>query len=376
MQVCRFCWLLCFWYIECQGDSSNRKKRIGYATAPNDVWALGVILVNLAAGRNPWRQASLSDETFYAYLSDPNFLLKILPISRELNQILKRIFCIDPLRRISLNELRERIKRCKYFTRTPQVERLERQQALDREFMTLRKLKMPPVTGAPPSPPATPRSNRSQASISSSTASWQHRITPPTSRDGCVADEKLDILDMQVWALSLKHYIHLQNTPAHYPSIFQHEWALAPAQTAPYFILSSIQTGTHTHTHIFNTITVIYIYIYIYPLFFHSTIRADNCWPIHPVLFLFPFLSPLHAILYVIGLFFLPSCSSCPYYAFSVSLHTLSPHRSPFFLFSVCICSFIPLVFFPSESCCYGRRLSWCSSIFKKTTHWTQTLQK
>ncbi|KAL1933664.1 hypothetical protein VTP01DRAFT_7754 [Rhizomucor pusillus] len=183
---------------ECQGDSSNRKKRIGYATAPNDVWALGVILVNLAAGRNPWRQASLSDETFYAYLSDPNFLLKILPISRELNQILKRIFCIDPLRRISLNELRERIKRCKYFTRTPQVERLERQQALDREFMTLRKLKMPPVTGAPPSPPATPRSNRSQASISSSTASWQHRITPPTSRDGCVADEKLDILDMQV----------------------------------------------------------------------------------------------------------------------------------------------------------------------------------
>ncbi|KAI9320509.1 kinase-like domain-containing protein, partial [Dichotomocladium elegans] len=113
---------------ECQGSgssSSSNDRIAGYATAPNDVWALGVILINLAAGRNPWRQASLNDETFCAYLANPNFLLKILPISRELNVILKRIFCIDPIRRITLDELRNRIKRCRYFTRTPLVERLE-----------------------------------------------------------------------------------------------------------------------------------------------------------------------------------------------------------------------------------------------------------
>lgn len=90
-----------------------------------------MILINLAAGRNPWKQASLKDETFRAYLADPDFLLKILPISRELNRILKRIFCIDPLRRIGLKELKHRIQQCKYFTRTAEVDRWERLQDLD-----------------------------------------------------------------------------------------------------------------------------------------------------------------------------------------------------------------------------------------------------
>ncbi|KAI9299924.1 kinase-like domain-containing protein [Cunninghamella echinulata] len=116
---------------ECQGDlAKQRQQRVGYATAPNDIWALGVILINLAAGRNPWKQASLQDETFRAYLADPDFLLKILPISRDLNRILKRIFCVDPLRRIGLKELKQRIQQCKYFTRTAEVDRWERLQDL------------------------------------------------------------------------------------------------------------------------------------------------------------------------------------------------------------------------------------------------------
>ncbi|KAI8147327.1 kinase-like domain-containing protein [Fennellomyces sp. T-0311] len=171
---------------ECQGDLNRKKssRRIGYATAPNDVWSLGVILINMAAGRNPWRQASLNDDTFCAYLSDPNFLLKILPISRELNQILKRIFCIDPLRRIGLEELKERIKRCKHFTRTAEVEKLEIQQDLERESLGLhiRSYKQQPKVVLPPSPPATPRSDRSRSSLAT-TASWQQRLTtPPSSR--------------------------------------------------------------------------------------------------------------------------------------------------------------------------------------------------
>lgn len=178
---------------ECQGDlrkaSSQRRSatRVGYATAPNDVWALGVILINLAAGRNPWRQASLTDETFCAYLADPNFLLKILPISRELNQILKRIFCVDPLRRISLDELRERIKRCKHFTRTPQVERLESRSRLSVNSSI-------PKVVLPPSPPASPRHSSSwkQHHAKATTQVQQQRLTtPPVSQDKAVDDDAL-----------------------------------------------------------------------------------------------------------------------------------------------------------------------------------------
>lgn len=145
----------------------NTTDRVGYATGPNDVWALGVILINLATGRNPWKQASLKDETFRAFLADPDFLLSILPISRELNRILKRIFCIDPVRRITLSELKEKIRNCKYFTRTAEVDRWELtiQQQLRRQKKKVVQL--------PPSPPSTPCSNRSR---STSPALWQQRI--------------------------------------------------------------------------------------------------------------------------------------------------------------------------------------------------------
>ncbi|EIE75472.1 hypothetical protein G6F46_000872 [Rhizopus delemar] len=133
---------------ECQGDLLRGTNHIGYATGPNDIWSLGVILINLSTGRNPWKQASLSDETFRAYLSNPDFLIQILPISRELNRILKLIFCIDPTRRINLHELKKQIRHCKYFTRTAESDRYE-------------QLHLPskPIQ-LPPSPPITPHPSR------------------------------------------------------------------------------------------------------------------------------------------------------------------------------------------------------------------------
>ncbi|KAI9315644.1 kinase-like domain-containing protein, partial [Dichotomocladium elegans] len=134
---------------ECQGDDVNLAN--GYATAPNDVWALGVILLNLATGRNPWRQACLADETFRSYLSNRDHLYDVLPISRELNGIVKRIFCIDPARRIGLSELRESILGCKYFTRTIQVERVEKE-----GHPNVRSSKYNLQSIFPPSPPTMP----------------------------------------------------------------------------------------------------------------------------------------------------------------------------------------------------------------------------
>ncbi|CAG8727644.1 163_t:CDS:2, partial [Acaulospora morrowiae] len=47
---------------------------------------------------------------------DPDFLKSILPLSDELNEVLKDIFNLDPEKRISLEELRERILACHSFT--------------------------------------------------------------------------------------------------------------------------------------------------------------------------------------------------------------------------------------------------------------------
>lgn len=90
-----------------------------YESAPNDVWSLGVILVNLTCGRNPWKRASIEDSTFRAYLKDPLFLKSILPLSDEMICILSRIFECDPRKRITIPELRNLILDCPQFTMNP-----------------------------------------------------------------------------------------------------------------------------------------------------------------------------------------------------------------------------------------------------------------
>ena len=83
------------------------------------MWSLGVILVNLTCGRNPWKRASMEDSTFRAYRNNPRFLSSILPLSLDLDFILSRIFEQDPLRRIRIPELRDLILRCSSFTTRP-----------------------------------------------------------------------------------------------------------------------------------------------------------------------------------------------------------------------------------------------------------------
>ncbi|KAI8335817.1 kinase-like domain-containing protein [Chlamydoabsidia padenii] len=105
---------------ECQSGMIRNHQRIkGYSTQQNDIWSLGVILINFATGRNPWKQANMQDPTFAAYVQKPkHFFRRILPgISDELDRILGRIFCLDPALRISLPELKFRILKCQSFTR-------------------------------------------------------------------------------------------------------------------------------------------------------------------------------------------------------------------------------------------------------------------
>ncbi|TFK90223.1 kinase-like protein [Polyporus arcularius HHB13444] len=91
---------------ECLGSLGGLKP---YCTRFGDIWALGVILVNMITGRQPWRMAEPVDECFAWFLTDPHMLMKSLPISDGVNAILHRIFVLNPLRRITLTELRRAI---------------------------------------------------------------------------------------------------------------------------------------------------------------------------------------------------------------------------------------------------------------------------
>lgn len=103
--------------IECH--QTNPRPMSCYASSANDVWSLGVMLVNLTCGRNPWKRASFEDSTFRAYLKDPFFLKSILPLSTEMVCILSRVFERDPAKRITIPELRQLIVECPRFTEAP-----------------------------------------------------------------------------------------------------------------------------------------------------------------------------------------------------------------------------------------------------------------
>lgn len=89
----------------------------GYPRSASDVWALGVILLNLIFGRNPWKKASLVEDPAYRdYSSNPETLRAVLPVSHELNLIMAQIFHPNPYRRIKIPELKILINKCDRLT--------------------------------------------------------------------------------------------------------------------------------------------------------------------------------------------------------------------------------------------------------------------
>ncbi|KAG6836330.1 hypothetical protein H0H93_009080 [Arthromyces matolae] len=90
---------------ECQGGEFALDGH--YSPRSNDIWSLGIILLNLATGRNPWKTATMNDLTFQTYLRDPlNFFPSVLPVSLEINDLLLQMLHVDWKQRITLPELR------------------------------------------------------------------------------------------------------------------------------------------------------------------------------------------------------------------------------------------------------------------------------
>jgi hypothetical protein len=72
----------------------------------------------MICGRNPWKKAITSDPCFDAYIRDKNFLRTALPISGAAFLILKRIFTLNPQRRITIPDLRKEILLVDTFYKT------------------------------------------------------------------------------------------------------------------------------------------------------------------------------------------------------------------------------------------------------------------
>lgn len=87
-----------------------------YSAKHADIWALGVILMNLVCECLPWRRADREDRDFFNYLyRDSNYFYNNFPISSELNDILKSIFTIRVEDRASIKNIRKNILGVKTF---------------------------------------------------------------------------------------------------------------------------------------------------------------------------------------------------------------------------------------------------------------------
>ncbi|THH17960.1 hypothetical protein EW146_g2962 [Bondarzewia mesenterica] len=88
----------------------------GYSPRCNDIWSLGIILIALITGSCPWSSPDFEgDDNYKEFLSDEEFLRKNLPISKEANDLLRRILDPCPSSRITLQDLRAEIASIETF---------------------------------------------------------------------------------------------------------------------------------------------------------------------------------------------------------------------------------------------------------------------
>ncbi|RKP05391.1 kinase-like domain-containing protein, partial [Thamnocephalis sphaerospora] len=94
-------------------ESRSSAAPAPYATQPSDVWSVAVLLVNMTCARNPWRRAERHDATFASFLRDPIGTLTVaLPITEGFARVLARCFDPNPVRRCTLEELRQIMRAC------------------------------------------------------------------------------------------------------------------------------------------------------------------------------------------------------------------------------------------------------------------------
>lgn len=103
---------------ECLGpsDKTKRNAAMAYSTSANDIWALGIILINMLSGHSTWEEANFDNESFRQYTRNPDWLDFCLPdVSADALRILKRMLDLDEDFRISLEELKVEVANISTF---------------------------------------------------------------------------------------------------------------------------------------------------------------------------------------------------------------------------------------------------------------------
>lgn len=90
-----------------------------FSSRASDIWALGIILVNLLTAKNPWKVALKTDPSFLSYSRNNRYLEKIFPFSRGTSRVLNRIFSRHGCD-VSLPDLRTRVLALDSFYMTPE----------------------------------------------------------------------------------------------------------------------------------------------------------------------------------------------------------------------------------------------------------------
>lgn len=120
--------------IKMESESSRRLPRtrnstdlpLPYLSAANDVWSLGVILLNLLTGKNPWNDPSINDKHFRKHFfprkkPKVDTFIKKFGFSKEFTSLLRKVFSLDPLKRPNSRELMKQVNSISRFFESEEV---------------------------------------------------------------------------------------------------------------------------------------------------------------------------------------------------------------------------------------------------------------
>ncbi|KAH9481221.1 Negative regulator of sexual conjugation and meiosis [Psilocybe cubensis] len=99
---------------ECHGAQFTHTGK--YSPKFNDIWSLGIIMLNMITGRNCWMVATPDDPFFRDYSNSPFDILPVIyPISSETNNILSRMLHPSWYQRSTLHEVRMAVENVTNF---------------------------------------------------------------------------------------------------------------------------------------------------------------------------------------------------------------------------------------------------------------------
>jgi serine/threonine protein kinase len=91
--------------VYCDPSVSETSLKMPYVSSANDVWALGIILINMLTSRNPWECPSRSNRDFQKFRKNPQSFFKDFKFSKEFVMVLEKVFQNDPFDRPNVEEL-------------------------------------------------------------------------------------------------------------------------------------------------------------------------------------------------------------------------------------------------------------------------------